>query len=280
MDANQWSWGESLLRVVAGVARNDPMVTQYESVLRAELTEALCGMGLTVVRSRAEYTRSIQYYCISHRQGALEFVRYRTPNTSNTQEMNDRLAFFEEHLTTGPPDIQAGRSPVDSSLPSVFLNIELKVGSMFPFTKTHNATARTGRNAFRTDLPHLYQPVDRPRADAFIFVSDIGLYCMLRGLHVKRGKGVGHTWQKAGGGSFADILPPFEDVITESGQTVEHFVEYEGVRLRSLSRAVRPWGSRMQDVYIREGEDGDETKVSNNWLFAVLIGVAAADEEE
>ncbi len=75
MDANQWSWGKSLLRVVAGVARNDPMVTQYESVLRAELTEALCGMGLTVVRSRAEYIRSIQYYCISHRQGALEFVR-------------------------------------------------------------------------------------------------------------------------------------------------------------------------------------------------------------
>ena len=146
MDANQWSWGESLLRVVAGVARSDPMVTQYEAILQASLSEAMCGMGLTVIRQRVQMS-GINYYCISHRDGALEFHRYRNNDDSNTQEMNDRLAFFEEHLTEGP-DIQAGRSPVDSSLPSVFLNIELKVGSMFPFTKTHNATARTGHNAF------------------------------------------------------------------------------------------------------------------------------------
>ena len=76
MDANQWGWGESLLGVVTGVARREPMITQYEGLLQGALTSELCGMGLRVFRERSEARQSLKtqrFFSIIHNDGVMDF---------------------------------------------------------------------------------------------------------------------------------------------------------------------------------------------------------------
>ena len=160
----------------------------------------------------------------------------------------------------------------------MFLNIEVKVGSVFPHSDWKQVAYS---NPWRGDVTHLLNPTDSPRADGFIIVSDVCLYHLLRGHQFRYEKGIGQRWIKGDKAKFPSILPPLEEVIARGGQTHEHYVEHDGVRLRVLARAVRPLGCRIQGGYVREeGDDGEGINVSNDWLIVVLIGVAAADEEE
>ena len=268
MDENQWGWAESILRICTQIASREPLVTQYEGMLSGLLTDQACALGLTVHREIHQ-----SHYDPHRRENYL--IRHETGGIAMRRLIGNEWAWWAQNYTQHV-DFQVGRHNVDGH-PDVFLKIELKTGSIFPYTHLANLVREYGPSGWWNDLVHLAEPEENPRADAFLFVVDEAVYRAMTGYQVKRSPPRGGG-RPPGVSEFGPFCPTLEAVKNAAGGQVEGGGIHlrTNVELRSICRMVRCratyppyWCKLPEDADWIGGENG----VHNDTMVVGIVGV-------
>jgi len=246
-------------------------------------------MGLQVGREKMQShvpENEQEMYMMRHRKGSIELTR----------NIGNNMVWWVQRYTP-KSDLQFGVHNVPNA-DDFYMRLELKVGSVFPYSN-HSAVASRDHRAWYHDLVNLSQPHDNvnmrpilnpegPKADAFLFVCDVGVYLTLTGHQVKR-SGPPYVGRPPSRGDFAPILPPLAEVLANRGQRTEANGVYPRTneRLQSVARMVRPrvrhpriWYRLGDDDNYLAPDDDDSLYGMNNWIIACIIGQPAPDAED